>query len=264
MQTESVDILIEEQHFLVVNKPAGLFSQARADIPSVQSVMAESLKQRDQHTGTPFIGLPHRLDRWTSGVMLLARNQRALKRFGEQFQSRKVGKYYLAVLDGLVATESEQWCDCVAKVEGEARARIVKPGDETGREARLNLKVIAKFATQSLVLIQLHTGRMHQIRIQAASRGVPVAGDSIYGEQEDCEAQVAQAKQSTLDFSDAAPHMALHALRLEFRHPKTAKLTAATAPLPAHWHVLAGDFSTELEQIASKSHATTSVTWQAL
>ena len=77
-----LDILLEEPHFIVINKPSGLFSQSAPGIENVQSMLIEQLAKRDNHPGQPFIGLPHRLDRGTSGVMLLARNQRALKRFG--------------------------------------------------------------------------------------------------------------------------------------------------------------------------------------
>ncbi|RMF41898.1 MAG: RNA pseudouridine synthase, partial [Planctomycetota bacterium] len=87
-----IPILMEEPHFLVVDKPAGWLCQAPAGVPSLQRELVSQLKIRDEHPGQPFIGLPHRLDRSTTGTLLIAPNHRALKRFNAQFQSRKIGK----------------------------------------------------------------------------------------------------------------------------------------------------------------------------
>src|SRR5690349_15735187 len=111
-----LEILHEEAHFLLINKPSGLFSQSAPGIDNVQELLIAQLAERDHHPGRPFIGLPHRLDRGTSGVMLLARNQRALKRFGEQFHSRKVAKFYMAVVEGEMSPGRVTLSDYLRKV----------------------------------------------------------------------------------------------------------------------------------------------------
>ncbi len=126
-------ILLEEPHFLVINKPSGLFSQSAPGIDNVQALLIEQLAQRDAHPGKPFIGLPHRLDRGTSGAMLLARNQRALKRFGEQFHSRKVGKHYLAVVEGSMPAEKQLLADYLRKIPEKPLAEIVTAECEGAR-----------------------------------------------------------------------------------------------------------------------------------
>jgi 23S rRNA pseudouridine1911/1915/1917 synthase len=223
-----IDILHEEPHFLIVDKPAGLFSQAAANIDSLETRLKRQLKQRDAHAGMPFIGLPHRLDRGTSGVMLIARNQRALKRFNEQFHSRKVKKFYLAVVEGDVPDQEQLWDDFIRKIPNEPKAEICFHDTPGAKQAIATVVCLEREAKLSLLLIELKTGRMHQIRAQAASRGFPVLGDMAYGAQRRLTPNVEK-------LGHKHPPVALHALRLEFRHPQTAKPLSFTAAIPGHW-----------------------------
>jgi 23S rRNA pseudouridine1911/1915/1917 synthase len=248
-------ILHEESHFLIIDKPVGLFSQAAPGIPSVQTVLEEQLKIRDQHDGTPFVGLPHRLDRGTSGVMLIARNQRALKRFGEQFQSRKIGKYYLATVAGTLSEECEQWSDYVRKIQDQPRAEVCAPEDENAKLAQLTARRLANTGNASLLLIKLHTGRMHQIRIQAASRAMPLLGDEVYGGNAyfiENQVQDATVDQKVLG---------LHAMRLEIRHPQTAKPLAFTATPPTFWQQLPEDLQRAAEECVNRSRSEQVLPW---
>lgn len=228
-----ISILYEEPHFLLVNKPAAMFSQAAGHIDSLQRRLTEQLKQRDQHPGEPFIGLPHRLDRGTTGIMLIARNQRALKRFGEQFQSRKVVKHYLAIVEGEFPHSSEVWEDYVRKVDDQPLAEVVAADVAGAKLARATVECLHREAGTSLLRVQLETGRMHQIRLQASSRGFPIVGDAAYG---------SHLQFATLAAGDEAPHahppLPLHAWSLAFRHPQTAKPLSFTAPLPDSWEQL--------------------------
>ncbi len=268
---QPISIVYEEPHFLVVNKPAALFSQAPVGIDSLQARLASQLKHRDRHPGEPFIGLPHRLDRGTSGIMLIARNQRALKRFGEQFQSRKVIKHYLAVVEANVArrsavgnpnsdtsaanvarrsavgnpiinnpsdefstTSEQRWEDYLRKIPDQPRAEVVTHDTPGAKLAVANVQFLQATSGLCLLRVQLETGRMHQIRIQAASRGLPVVGDASYG---------ASLPWKTIDEMtnaepNAHPPVALHAWSLEFRHPQTAKALRFTAPVPTNWQQL--------------------------
>ncbi len=255
MTDEPLPIVYEESHFLLVNKPAGLFSQAAPGVPSLEEHLTAQLKQRDGHAGKPFVGLPHRLDRATSGIMLVARNQRALARFGAQFQSRKIQKFYLALVEGVLPSDVQTWEDHVRKIENQPQAEIVAPDQPGAKQAQLLVRSLLADGGRSLLLVQLLTGRMHQIRVQAAHRGFPVVGDRLYGSQspwlDDDEGR---------DPRESA--QALHALRLEFRHPQTGKQMAHTAPPPAAWQSLPTPLLTAMDGCLTTSRQQTTQSWQ--
>jgi 23S rRNA pseudouridine1911/1915/1917 synthase len=229
MLPETIRIIEEEPHFWLVDKPAGLFSQAAPGVPSLEKLLAAQIKQRDQHPGNPFVGLPHRLDRATSGIMLIARNRRAVARFGEQFHSRKIDKFYLAVVEGNLSLDEQLWEDSIRKVEGEARAELVAADDPSAKLAQLRIRGLLTDGQRSLGLIQLLTGRMHQIRLQAASRNFPVVDDPLYGPH------ASQAIDDADVESRRTRSIGLHALALKFRHPQTAKPAFGAAPPPEDW-----------------------------
>ena len=219
--TIPLELLLNEKSHCVVNKPADLFTQAAPGIPNLQNQLEDQLLGQyfgDKSAARPFIGLPHRLDKGTSGAVLIARNQRALKRFGLQFQTRKIQKYYLAVVQGDARNSQGRWKDNVRKIPDEAKAEILSDS-AAGKEASLDAKCIIATRELSLLLIQLHTGRMHQIRIQAASRGLPVLGDQLYG-------------------GKASKFVALHAARIDFFHPTHGRQQNATAKVPPAWDSL--------------------------
>lgn len=234
-----IEILVDDPWFLVINKPVDLLTQAISGIPNVQSRLVEQLAPT--MPSTPFIGIPHRLDRMTSGVVVVARNQRSLSRLCAQFASRKVTKDYLAWVQGDI--ESEGKCiDWMRKVPDVARAELVSQDVEGAREARLSYRKLAMIPEQpsnpftvssrqpsgpiSLVCIRLETGRMHQIRLQFSSRGHPILGDRQYG-----------SSHSWGDPSRATrePPIALHAARLQFFHPKSGEKMTVHAPPPEEY-----------------------------
>ncbi len=246
-----IPILYEEPHFLLVNKPAGLLTQAVPGIESLETRLVQQIKDRDSHSGTPFVGLPHRLDRGTSGVVLIARNQRALSRFGDQFHHRLVQKYYLAWVEGELPLEQEQrWSDYIRKITDQPQAEIVTEEAENAKLAEMYVTSLAVAEGQSLALVKLLTGRMHQIRLQFSSRGFAVVGDEMYG-----------SSQTLSDDPDPRqrPH-GLHALRLEFRHPQSAIPMAATASLPEYWQRNAQLFEAA-EKVVVRSQAETRTAW---
>jgi 23S rRNA pseudouridine1911/1915/1917 synthase len=237
-QSAAIPIVHEEAHFMLVNKPAGLFTQAAPGVPSLELQLAAQLKHRDHHPGNPFVGLPHRLDRATSGILLVARNKRALAKFGQQFQSRKVDKYYVAVVQGEMPPGVQAWDDYMRKIEDQPQAEIVTADDPLAKLAQLRIEPLEVAQGRSLVLVQLLTGRMHQIRLQAAHRGWPISGDGLYGPPGEAPLSEAIAhekmQENTLDETRQLPH-ALHAYRLRFRHPQTAVAVSYGAPIPAAW-----------------------------
>lgn len=240
-----ISILYEESHFLVASKPAGILTQAVPGIDSMQVRLVEQLRVRDQHAGRPFVGLPHRLDRGTSGAILIARNQRALKRFCAQFQHRSVQKFYVAWVHGKI-DQNFQFCrDFLRKIDNQAQAEIVTADTPGAKLAELQVRSICCLESHSLVLIQLFTGRMHQIRIQLGSRGFPIIGDSLYGSSTKI----------------ASENHALHALRLEFRHPTTAKQLAVTAPFPEEWSQAPSEIQDNCGRLCSISQKQDQTLW---
>jgi RluA family pseudouridine synthase len=239
-----IEILLEDPWFLVINKPPHLLSQALPTIPSVQSQLIEQLA--DQMPSTPFVGIPHRLDRMTSGVMVIARNQSALKRLCEQFASRKVSKRYLAWVHGIVP-ESARWEDYMRKVPDQPRAEMVAAESEVGRIAALSFErlqirdAIASgqaetLGSRSLVKVELETGRMHQIRLQFGARGHAILGDALYGSE-------CSWGERHSDWRE--PPIGLHACRLQFFHPKTGEATSVCAKPPQEfpWEIDAAAWS---------------------
>jgi 23S rRNA pseudouridine1911/1915/1917 synthase len=226
--TASIEILWEESSALVVNKPAGMLTQGAAGITSVETSLREFLKRRDSHPAVPYLGLPHRIDRPVSGALLVARNVRATRRFGGQFQSRKIGKKYWALIASRIEPPAATWIDFMRKIPDQPRAEIVGQEAEGARRAVLSYQVLGEFQTaagdpRSLVEIQLETGRMHQIRLQFATRGYPLLGDAMYG------AEVPFGPQ----FDDIRHRaIALHAREIRFFHPKSGIPTRVVAPLP--------------------------------
>jgi len=234
-----IEILLESSWFLVINKPSGLLSQAVPGIESVQTHLVKQLQGLDPKAPTPFIGIPHRLDRVTSGTMVVARNQRALRRLSDQFASRKVKKIYHALVPRLSETVEVCWQDTMRKVPDVARAEMVPATEAGAKEAILRFNVdgqhILHDQTQvSWVEIELETGRMHQIRLQFAAHGHPILGDVLYGSKFEWLGSIPGERESPI---------ALHARIIEFRHPQNAELISVVAPYPSGWPPMGRSFA---------------------
>jgi RluA family pseudouridine synthase len=239
MRPEEFEILYELGPCLVVAKPGGLLTQAPPGIDSLEQRIKRFLKTRDQKLGRVYLGVPHRLDRPVSGAMVFAKHARAARRISEQFESRTVQKKYWAVVEGVVRPEQGTWTDFIRKIPDEARAEIVDRAHPEGRIAVLHYRILAFLRGASWLEIELETGRMHQVRVQAASRAHPVIGDAQYGSATSFGPQ-------TVDPRDR--WIALHSRSLRFRHPMTKEIVFQTAPLPQPWqcfdltsHVLSDD-----------------------
>jgi 23S rRNA pseudouridine1911/1915/1917 synthase len=220
-------ILLDDPSFLVINKPTGLLSQSTYGVDSLLFQVRRYLAGRESTSKAPFAELPHRIDRGTSGIVLVARNRNALRHFGEQFHSRKIAKSYLVAVAGQPEPENGRWNDWLRKIPDSPKAKVVSPDSEGAREAILNYRTLIRNADTSIHRVELETGRMHQIRLQFASRGFPVLGDQAYG---------SQTPWSPPRRDDHDEHFALHATSIAFRHPKDARPIELTAPLPAAWH----------------------------
>ena len=232
MSGSGFDIIDEEGPCLVVSKPGGLLTQAPPHIDSLERRVKEFLKQREAKPGRVYLGVPHRLDRPVSGVLVMARHVRAARRLSEQFERRMVDKIYWALLEGSVGHDEGTWTDFVRKIPDEAQAEVVASDHPDGRQAILHYRVRQRWATHTYVELTLETGRFHQIRIQAASRGLPVMGDRQYGAQRSFGPACAEQRERCV---------ALHARQLSFYHPMTREPKTMLAPLPDYWPTLGND-----------------------
>ncbi len=207
-----------DNHLLVVDKPAGQLVQG--DITGDRDLVTEAkafLKDTFDKPGNVFVGLVHRLDRPTSGVVVLARTSKAAGRLSEQFRGRATDKRYLAILDGVLDQAGEAVDGIVKKDEG--GVRVVRADHPKAQRATLRWRTLSVESRRSLVEVELVTGRKHQIRAQLAARGAPVVGDFRYG--------------NPTRFADGRG-IALHAHRLTVEHPtQRTPMTFASAPPPS-------------------------------
>jgi 23S rRNA pseudouridine1911/1915/1917 synthase len=221
------EILFEESHCLVVGKPSGVATQAPPGIDSLETRIKTFLGQRSGSPDRVYLGIPHRLDRPASGAMVFGTNRRATQRLSKQFERREVRKVYWACVAGTPTPSEGTWQDHLRKVYGHPLAEVVPPDHPEAKIAILHYRTLATTAWGSWLEIELETGRTHQIRIQAASRGFPLLGDAQYG--------------STIPFGpqyedERLRAIALHSRILEFRHPMGDKRPiSVTAPVPNYW-----------------------------
>ena len=220
------EIIHESGPLLAVSKPNGLLTQAPPDIDSLEQRIKSYLKIRDAKTGRVYLGVPHRLDRPASGVMVFAKHARAARRLAEQFEGRTVQKTYWALVEGRLEHDSGTWRDFVRKVPGEARAEVVPADASDAREAVLHYHVLHVGDSYSWLEIQLETGRTHQIRIQAAHRGCPIMGDFQYGANQEFGPSCDSPRDRWI---------ALHARHLSLRHPMSRERMTIEAPPPSPW-----------------------------
>ncbi|MEM6979316.1 MAG: RluA family pseudouridine synthase [Planctomycetota bacterium] len=214
----TLSILYEDNHLLIVNKPANLATMGDSDHPTLHSLAADYIKQKYRKPGKAFVGVVSRLDRVTTGVIVLARTSKAASRLSQQFQqSRTVRKTYVAMLSGQPTHQHGQWTDSVFKDDRAHRMRVAKKPDD-GQKAVLRYRIIDAGADHTLAAFRLVTGRKHQIRLQCAHRGFPILGDRKYGSRHDWPSGVA-----------------LHSLGLTIMHPTKSEPINVIAPPPHAW-----------------------------
>lgn len=219
-----LDVLLEDNHCLVVNKPAGLLVQG--DVtgePTLLDAARAYLKERYAKPGNVYLGLVHRLDRPTSGVVLLARTSKAASRLSEQFRGGRVEKTYWAIVEGKPTTDAGEWSDWLCKDERTNTVSVVESGSPGAQSATLGYRVLSRRPGQTLLEVRPLTGRSHQIRVQLASRGLPILGDAKYGSR------------TALRAGDGGRRVALHARALTFQHPTRGEAIRVEAPIPADW-----------------------------
>ncbi|MBA4032204.1 MAG: RNA pseudouridine synthase [Planctomyces sp.] len=229
-------ILLEDGPLLGVWKPAGLLTQGvPGGLPTLESWVREWLKQRYQKTGNVYLGIPHRLDRPVSGVIVFARNSKAAARLSEVFRERRVKKTYVAVVRGRLPAETGTLNHWLLKDAEAAHSLVVPEGTPGSKIATLEYRVLEARDDRSLVEVDLQTGRMHQIRVQMAAMSCPVLGDWEYGSTSGEPAIPPSADADPTARRPAVEQIALHARRLEIPHPIRFDNVLIEAPFPTHW-----------------------------
>ena len=211
-------VLYEDNHIIAVNKTCNEIVQGdkTGDTPLSETVKAY-IKVKYNKPGEVFLGVTHRLDRPTSGVVLFARTSKALARLNEMFKSHEqIKKTYWAIVQGAPKQPQARLENWLVKNESQNKSYIVKPHTKDAKQAILNYKTLVRGENYTLLEVDLETGRHHQIRCQLAAIGCPIKGDLKYG-----------AKRSNPDGG-----ICLHARQIAFIHPVSKEPICITAPTP--------------------------------
>jgi 23S rRNA pseudouridine1911/1915/1917 synthase len=219
MSAFNLEILYEDNHLLAVNKPAGLPTMGVApSVASVFSLAKQYIKRRYRKPGNVYLGIMSRLDASSSGVALLARTSKAAGRLTACFRDREVQKIYWALLSGLPEPIEGELVDWMVKDDVQQRMIVASAAASGAKEARLRYRQLRPLGRGAFIEVELLTGRKHQIRLQFASRGLPVWGETKYGRG-----------------WPFAKGIALHARRLVVPHPVRGELLELVAPVGQAW-----------------------------
>lgn len=210
-------VLYEDNHIIIINKAAGEIVQGdKTGDKSLCDTIKAYIKEKYAKPGNVFIGLPHRLDRPVSGIVVFAKTSKALERLNRMFSEGSVKKIYWALTKGIpvpAEAEIESW---ILRNEKMNKSFSYPKEVKGSKRAILHYRLAAASQNYNLIEVELKTGRHHQIRCQLSSIGCPIKGDLKYG-----------AQRSNPDGS-----ISLHARYIEFTHPVSKELIAVTAPLP--------------------------------
>ena len=215
-------ILYEDNHLLVVNKKVGEIVQGdkTSDEPLTETYKA-FIAQRDAKPGQVFVGLPHRLDRPVSGIVVLAKTSKALERLNAMLRDGSVDKFYWALVCNEPPQEHQLLEGMLWRNEKQNKSYMCRPGSarKDARSAKLEYTYLKRTERYFLVEVKLLTGRHHQIRCQLSNLGCPIKGDLKYG-----------APRSNPDGG-----ISLHARRITFLHPVRKEMMTVEAPVPQSW-----------------------------
>ncbi len=221
-----LDVLFEDQSLLVINKPAGLVVHPAAgheEHTLVNALLHHCAGSLSGIGGVARPGIVHRLDKETSGCLVVAKNDETHLALAQQFAGRTVEKLYDALVIGLLARDAGEIRASIAR-HPTHRKRMAVHDAADGRFAHTSYRVLERLAHATHAEAEIHTGRTHQIRVHFQFIGHPLVGDKTYG---------AKANKKFADLTGyAAPRVMLHARQLSFVHPRTGKKAKFTAPLP--------------------------------
>nr|WP_242616852.1 RluA family pseudouridine synthase [Rivibacter subsaxonicus] len=220
-------VLLEDEHLIAIDKPAGVAVHGGS---GVSFGVIEQLRRA--RPAAKFLELVHRLDKETSGLLLIAKKRSALTALQEQFRSRETGKTYAALVTGSWPASLKLIDQALHKylnAEGERRVRAVAADHEEAKRSISQVRIVRSFEGYTLLDVTIKTGRTHQIRVHLASAGHPIVGDDKYGDF-NLNKQLARGEGLAGARFD---RMFLHARRLAFDHPASGERIVLEAPLPA-------------------------------
>jgi len=214
---ENVQILYEDNHLIIVNKRAGDITQGdkTGDTP-LSDVVKEYIKEKFNKPGNVFIGVVHRLDRPTSGVIIFARTSKALERLNKMLREKTIDKTYWAVVKKQPKIAANTLTNYLKKNPKNNKSSVFNKEIDGSKQAVLHYKTLKRLDNYSLLEIDLETGRHHQIRAQLSAIGSPIKGDLKYG----------------FNRSNTNGSIHLHARKIQFIHPVSNQHIDITAPLP--------------------------------
>ena len=213
----NLQVLYEDNHIIIVNKRAGDIVQGdkTGDKP-LSDVVKTYLKEKYDKPGNVYLGVVHRLDRPTSGVVMFSKTSKALSRLNKLFAEKKTEKTYWALVKNPVPKIEDRLIHWLIKNPKNNKSKAYFKEVDGGKKAVLQYRLIRQLDTYQLLEINLETGRHHQIRVQLASIGCPIKGDLKYG----------------FDRSNPDASISLHARRLKFQHPVSKDDIDVIAPVP--------------------------------
>ncbi|HTT22624.1 MAG TPA: RluA family pseudouridine synthase [Candidatus Sulfotelmatobacter sp.] len=236
-----LDIVYEDDDLAVINKSAGMMVHAGAGATddarnrgTLVNALLHHFSTLSAVGGEMRPGIVHRLDKETSGLIVVAKNDTAHHELATQFSRREVRKKYVALVHGWIKKDSGTVSAAISR--DRVRRTRMTTRQSGGREAISHYKVLRRldslFGKFSLVEVKIDTGRTHQIRVHMASLGHPVVGDTLYGAPRELRARHAGGKQAT-QRAISLPRNFLHAAELDFTHPRTGAKLVLTSPLPS-------------------------------
>lgn len=212
-----LNILFEDNHLIVVNKNPGELTQG--DITGDETLgdkIKAYLKKKYNKPGNVYLGIAHRLDRPTSGVIIFTKTSKALSRLNELFKKNEIKKTYWAIVKKMENKDTEKLENFLIKNQKKNKSYVTKNSNKYAKKAVLTYKIILELKNYSLLKINLETGRHHQIRTQLSHIGFPIKGDLKYG--------------YSRSNNDGSIH--LHSRKVQFIHPVSKKNIEITAKLP--------------------------------
>lgn len=210
-------VIYEDNHIIVVNKASGEIVQGdKTGDESLCDTLKQYLKEKYNKPGNVFVGLPHRLDRPVSGVVIFAKTSKALERLNNMFRVGEVKKIYWAITKNKPLVAEGELSHWILRNEKMNKSFAYRKEVDGSKHALLNYRTLASSDNYTLIEVELKTGRHHQIRCQLSAMGCPIKGDLKYG-----------AKRSNPDGS-----ISLHARYVEFVHPVSKQPIKITAPVP--------------------------------
>ena len=214
---ENLQILFEDNHIIIVNKRAGDITQGdkTGDKP-LSDVVKEYIKDKYDKPGNVYLGVVHRLDRPTSGIIIFAKTSKSLERLNKMLREKTINKTYWAVVKNHPKKEKDTLINFLKKNPKNNKSTAYPKEIDGSKKAILHYAVIKKLDNYSLIEVDLETGRHHQIRSQLSNIGCPIKGDLKYG----------------FDRSNKDGSIHLHARRIQFIHPVTKEQVTVTAPTP--------------------------------